>query len=142
MRTVLFVNLTFTKFVYYNIGQILKLVHKKNSKNISLQQWPLTDIRGYIYNSIAGGIIVHIIILDLLSQINTFSMTSLWQKQFLYWYRLFSSERVLHAIPYKCLEWGQEEILDCVLSLKNNQQQGRPYYYHRLIIENFLIYSS
>jgi hypothetical protein len=36
MRTVLFVNLTFTKFVYYNIGQILKLVHKKNSKNISL----------------------------------------------------------------------------------------------------------
>ena len=26
----------FTKFSYYNIGQIFKLVHKKNCKNIGL----------------------------------------------------------------------------------------------------------
>ena len=39
---------------YYNIGQILKVVHKKNFKNIDLYQWPVTDIRDRIYNSIPG----------------------------------------------------------------------------------------
>jgi hypothetical protein len=42
--------------VVYNIGQILKVVHKKNFKNIDLYQWPVTDIRDRIYNSIPGGI--------------------------------------------------------------------------------------
>ena len=51
VRTVLLVN----EF-YYNIGQILKVVHKKNFKNIDLYQWPVTDIRDRIYNSIPGGI--------------------------------------------------------------------------------------
>jgi hypothetical protein len=45
-------------FLIYNIGQILKLVHKKNCKNIDLYHRPVIDIGGHIYNSIAGGIIV------------------------------------------------------------------------------------
>ena len=48
----------FTQFSYYNIAQILKLVHKKELQNIGLYQRSVTDIRGPIYNSIAEGIIV------------------------------------------------------------------------------------
>jgi hypothetical protein len=35
VKTALFLN-EFIKFFYYNIGQILKLVHQKNCKNIDL----------------------------------------------------------------------------------------------------------
>ena len=55
-KTVLFVS----EFSYYNISQILKLVHKMNYKHIGLYQLSVTNIRGRIYNIIAGGIVVQI----------------------------------------------------------------------------------
>jgi hypothetical protein len=57
MELLPFVNLLFS---YYNIGHILKLVHKEKYKNIGLYQRSVTDIRGRIYNIIAGGLVVQI----------------------------------------------------------------------------------
>ena len=66
VRTVLLVN-EFTKLSYYNIGQILKLVHKMNCKsikrcNIGMYHRPLTDIIRRIYDIIAGSIIVRVLL--------------------------------------------------------------------------------
>ena len=62
----------FTQFSYYNIAQILKLVHKKELQNINLYQRSVTDIRGRIYSSIAGGIIVQNINLTLNQELGNF----------------------------------------------------------------------
>jgi hypothetical protein len=53
---VLFVN-EFILVSYYNMGQILKLVLKKNCNNIGRFQRSVTDIRDRIYNNITEGII-------------------------------------------------------------------------------------